>query len=231
MKPKRSLIKLLLGSIIAWIIVKYAAPEGVDPVPLLGAIHLNLTPLIGILAGPVLGGLVVFVVNVLSAAIGHGGWGLIGANVLVNVTEVITAWLAFRALGRATGSLFARAGLATLGGLFAGNLVQWIAPLQGNDYPGAVRLAEIAAYPMLLALPQRYTAFGATLLPASPPTSSEKRPCRADRQTLQAFYDLAQENSRDKVGPELARQFTRLMPAHNDATSTTSKVRQGCWLS
>jgi hypothetical protein len=37
MKPKRSLIKLLLGSIIAGIIVKYAAPEGVDPIPLIGA--------------------------------------------------------------------------------------------------------------------------------------------------------------------------------------------------
>jgi hypothetical protein len=37
MKPKRSLIKLLVGSIIAGILVKYAAPEGADPVPLIGA--------------------------------------------------------------------------------------------------------------------------------------------------------------------------------------------------
>jgi cobalt/nickel transport system permease protein len=57
-------------------------------IPLFGGVHLNLTPLIGILAGPVLGTLVVLVTNILSAAIGHGGWGLIGANVLVNVSEV-----------------------------------------------------------------------------------------------------------------------------------------------
>ena len=92
-------------------------------IPLFGGVHLNLTPLIGILAGPVLGTLVVFVTNILSAGIGHGGWGLIGANVLVNVSEVATAWLAFRALGRVSSSLFARAGIATFAGLFVGNLV------------------------------------------------------------------------------------------------------------
>jgi hypothetical protein len=42
MKPQRSLIKLLLGSIIAGIIVKYAAPEGVDPVPLIGQFFRDL---------------------------------------------------------------------------------------------------------------------------------------------------------------------------------------------
>jgi cobalt/nickel transport system permease protein len=92
-------------------------------IPLFGGVHLNLTPLIGILVGPVLGTLVVFVTNILSAAIGHGGWGLIGANVLVNVSEVATAWIAFRALGRIIRGLFARAGIATFAGLFVGNLV------------------------------------------------------------------------------------------------------------
>ncbi|MDD1661866.1 MAG: hypothetical protein LUQ49_05330 [Methanomicrobiales archaeon] len=36
MKPRRSLIKLLLGSVIAGIIIRYAAPAGADPVPLIG---------------------------------------------------------------------------------------------------------------------------------------------------------------------------------------------------
>jgi cobalt/nickel transport system permease protein len=90
-------------------------------VPLFGGVHMNLTPLIGILAGPVLGSLIVFIVNVLSAAIGHGGWGLIGANVLVNFSEVLTAWLAFRGLERVVPGLFSRAGIATFAGLFVGN--------------------------------------------------------------------------------------------------------------
>jgi len=93
-------------------------------VPLFGGVHLNLTPFIGILVGPVLGGLVVFVVNLLSAALGHGGWGLIGANVLVNFSEVATGWLAYRGLKRFTPGRFARAGIATFVGLFVGNLAE-----------------------------------------------------------------------------------------------------------
>ena len=91
-------------------------------IPFFGGVHMNLTPLTGILAGPVLGSLIVFIVNILSAATGHGGWGLIGANVLVNFSEVMTAWLVFRALKRITSSLFSRAGIATFAGLFVGNI-------------------------------------------------------------------------------------------------------------
>jgi cobalt/nickel transport system permease protein len=83
----------------------------------------NLTPLIAILTGPVIGTLVILIVNILSAAIGHGGWGLVGANVLVNFSEVLVAWLVFKGMKKITEDLFSRAGVATLAGLFAGNLV------------------------------------------------------------------------------------------------------------
>lgn len=92
-------------------------------VPIFGGVHLNLTPLIGIIAGPLLGTLIVLVVNIFSAAIGHGGWGLVGANVLINIIEVLIAYLVFRGLARITPSLFARAGIATFAGLGAGNLL------------------------------------------------------------------------------------------------------------
>lgn len=91
-------------------------------IPFFGGVHMNLTPLTGILAGPILGSLIVFIVNILSAATGHGGWGLIGANVLVNFSEVMTAWLVFGALKGITSSLFSRAGIATFAGLFVGNI-------------------------------------------------------------------------------------------------------------
>ena len=92
-------------------------------IPLFGGIHMNLTPLIGILAGPVLGTLVVLITNILSAAIGHGGWGLIGANVLVNLSEVAVAYLIFRGVRKLIPDLFSRAAIATFTGLFCGNLV------------------------------------------------------------------------------------------------------------
>jgi cobalt/nickel transport system permease protein len=65
-------------------------------IPVFGGIHLNLTPLIGILAGPALGSVATLLINVFSAAVGHGGWGMVGANTVVNVTEVVVAYYAYR---------------------------------------------------------------------------------------------------------------------------------------
>jgi cobalt/nickel transport system permease protein len=65
------------------------------PTPL-GPAHMNFTPLIGILVGPGLGSIVVLVVNVFSAAIGHGGWGMIGPNSIVNIVEVVLGYYGFR---------------------------------------------------------------------------------------------------------------------------------------
>lgn len=67
-------------------------------VPVLGGVHINLTPLMGILLGPSLGSLSVLVINIFSAAIGHGGWGMIGANTIVNVVEVVLGYYTYRLL-------------------------------------------------------------------------------------------------------------------------------------
>lgn len=67
------------------------------PTPL-GPVHMNFTPLIGILVGPSLGSIVVLVINLFSAAIGHGGWGMMGPNSMVNIAEVLTAYHLFRML-------------------------------------------------------------------------------------------------------------------------------------
>jgi len=91
-------------------------------IPLFGGVHLNLTPLIGILVGPAIGSFVVLIINILSAAIGHGGWGMIGANLLINVIEVVVAYTLFRALKRIFSGAFTRGGIATLASLFCGNL-------------------------------------------------------------------------------------------------------------
>ena len=91
--------------------------------PLFGGVHLSLTPLIGILAGPVTGCVIVFLVNVLSAALGHGGWGLIGANTLVSLAEVTVAALLFTGLRRLGADPGMRAGIATFIALAVGNAV------------------------------------------------------------------------------------------------------------
>ena len=85
-----------------------------------GAVHTSLTPLIAILTGPVIGLFIVFITNILSAAVGHGGWGMIGANTLVNLSEVLVAYGIWRGLKPFIGNTFFRAGTATLFGLIIG---------------------------------------------------------------------------------------------------------------
>jgi cobalt/nickel transport system permease protein len=92
-------------------------------VPLFGGVHLNLTPLLGILLGPVLGCSAAFIVNIFSAALGHGGWSMIGANFLINSVEVIVGYCLFIALSRLIKSRFSQAGISTVCALTAGNLV------------------------------------------------------------------------------------------------------------
>ncbi len=65
-------------------------------IPVLGGVHLNLTPLMGVLVGPALGTLSVLTINIFSAAIGHGGWSMIGVNTLVNSVEVILGYAVYR---------------------------------------------------------------------------------------------------------------------------------------
>ena len=91
--------------------------------PIFGGVHINLTPLIGILAGPAAGSLVVLIINILSSAIGHGGWGLIGANTLVNIVEVFVGYYCFRLLKSTIPNLFSRACIATIFGLLCGNIL------------------------------------------------------------------------------------------------------------
>jgi cobalt/nickel transport system permease protein len=67
-------------------------------IPVFGGLHVNLTPFMGIIVGPILGTMCVFVINVFSAAVGHGGWGMIGTNTIVNAVEVVIGYYLYRFL-------------------------------------------------------------------------------------------------------------------------------------
>lgn len=92
-------------------------------IPVLGGVHLSLMPLVGILLGPLLGLLVALVANIFSAAVGHGGWTVIGANLLVNATEIVIAYAVFRATVRTPASVFARGAGATYLALVGGTIM------------------------------------------------------------------------------------------------------------
>jgi cobalt/nickel transport system permease protein len=91
-------------------------------IPVAGGVHLSLTPFVGILVGPAVGAIIVLIVNILTAAIGHGGWSMIGANALVSVIEVLVGWALFSGLKSIVRGTFSRAAIATFIGLCAGNV-------------------------------------------------------------------------------------------------------------
>jgi cobalt/nickel transport system permease protein len=95
-------------------------------IPVWGGIHMNLTGLVGIIAGPLLGTLIALVVNIFSAALGHGAVGLLGANVLVNASEAIVAYYAFRWLLHMDWDIFPGSAAAATVGLSTGAVLMGV---------------------------------------------------------------------------------------------------------
>lgn len=115
-------------------------------VPVLGGVHLSLTALVGILVGPALGALVVFVVNVLSALLGHGAWGFLGANTLIGVAELTLAYYAFVALRTREWDHFPAATVATIAGLAVGSLLMGGIPIVSGLTGVAIQGTDLAVY-------------------------------------------------------------------------------------
>jgi cobalt/nickel transport system permease protein len=131
--------------------------------PVLGGVHLNLTALVGILAGPYLGAVIAFVVNVFSALLGHGAWGFLGANTVVNATEAAIAYHAFQALRRRQWDRFPAATTATMAGLGVGAFVMGAIPLVSGltsvEFAGldlAVYMAALVAFNLGVAVVESF---------------------------------------------------------------------------
>jgi cobalt/nickel transport system permease protein len=92
-------------------------------IPVWGGVHMNLTALVGILAGPALGALIALVVNIFSAALGHGAVGLLGANVIINAGEAIVAFYIFKSLVGMNWDIFPATATAAIVGLSSGAIL------------------------------------------------------------------------------------------------------------
>lgn len=68
-------------------------------IPLGLPLHINLSALAGIILGPALGFLAMFIVNLFSAMVGHGGLTLLGINALLVGSEAFVAGGIFLLLG------------------------------------------------------------------------------------------------------------------------------------
>jgi cobalt/nickel transport system permease protein len=107
-------------------------------VPILGGVHLNFTPMLGILAGPVIGSVSALIINILSSSLGHGGWGPIGLNFLINIVEIAIGFAVFAVIFRRLHvNIFASALVATLTALTISNILM-IGALFTSGVQGAV---------------------------------------------------------------------------------------------
>jgi signal transduction histidine kinase len=108
-------------------------------------------------------------------------------------------------------------GLALLAILLLGHAGHLVVQESGN-YSGIIRLAYIAAYPLLLTLPQRFPAPMGESAASSSTGKTEKRPFEqkrysADPKTIHALLTLAAESSAPKVSQAITRAIAQTMLA------------------
>ena len=106
-------------------------------------------------------------------------------------------------------------GLAVFLLSFAGHLLYMMIGRTEGDFPGAVRLAHMAAYPILLTLPQRFpTAPNAlTSIKQQDAPTGERRKYSTDPKTFHALLALAGESSTDKLSQAITRAIAQTMLA------------------
>lgn len=104
-------------------------------------------------------------------------------------------------------------GLSMLALLFGGHLIHWISPISGEVYAGSVRLFEMAAYPLLLALPQRFPYVVEKFEEEEVLLSPEQRRYTTDPKVVQAFLSLAGERDPEKFYRDVTRTLSQLMLA------------------
>ncbi len=105
-------------------------------------------------------------------------------------------------------------GLAMLGLLLAGYLVNLLAPGTEGDYSGALRLTQMAAFPLLLVLPQRFPSLAVSSTPVrSSPGRSDTRPAATNMDLAFELLGIAVEIDSHKTYSRIASTVAHLMQA------------------
>jgi signal transduction histidine kinase len=97
----------------------------------------------------------------------------------------------------------------------AGHLLYLTVGRTDGDFPGAVRLAHMAAYPILLTLPQRFPgpANRLTSVKQQDAPAGERRKYSTDPKTFHALLALAGESQTDKLSQAITRAIAQTMLA------------------
>jgi signal transduction histidine kinase len=107
-------------------------------------------------------------------------------------------------------------GVAVLFLMFTGHLLHMFLGRPDSDFPGAVRLMQLAAFPMLMTLPQRFPGPANRLTSVKQqdvPIAGERRRYSTDPKTFHALLALAGESQSDKVSQAITRAIAQTMLA------------------
>ncbi|HEX6304107.1 MAG TPA: hypothetical protein VFZ76_07960, partial [Anaerolineales bacterium] len=149
-------------------------------------------------------------------------WSNQGLEAFFNTTLPDILWEAFSLVVLLLGViiLFARrptgwgTGVVMLALLALGHAAHLLVPLQDSDYPGAVRLLQLIAYPLLFFLPQR---FGVPQPAAGKPQPAslvpDRRRYNLGPQVFEAFLSLANENDPQKICQAIVRTVSEALLA------------------
>jgi len=99
---------------------------------------------------------------------------------------------------------------------FLGHALHMLYGRTEGDFPGAVRLMHLAAFPILMTLPQRFPAPGnrvTTVKQQDVPVAGERRRYSTDPKTFHALLALAGESQSDKVSQAITRAIAQTMLA------------------
>jgi signal transduction histidine kinase len=98
---------------------------------------------------------------------------------------------------------------------FTGHVVQLLFGRVEGNFPGAVRLAYLAAYPILMTLPQRFPApvTSVTTVKQQTPVGGERRRYSTDPKTFHALLALAAESSAEKMSQSITRAIAQTLLA------------------
>jgi len=107
-------------------------------------------------------------------------------------------------------------GVAVLFLMFTGHLLHMFFGRLDGDFPGAVRLMQLAAFPMLMTLPQRFPSPANRITSVKQqdvPIAGERRRYSTDPKTFHALLALAGESQSDRVSQAITRAIAQTMLA------------------
>jgi signal transduction histidine kinase len=100
--------------------------------------------------------------------------------------------------------------------IFGGHLLHLLYGRVDGDFPGAVRLLHVAAFPILMTLPQRFPGPSnrvTSVKQQDVPVAGERRRYSTDPKTFHALLALAGESQADKVSRAITRAIAQTMLA------------------